>query len=71
MTRDKAKRIRARQLQGKPVHPIDAELAFERLARRTRRKLVLPKLAPEVKERANQVLLQRLGEALGWTRASA
>lgn len=71
MNRPRAKTIRARQLQGKPVAAADAELAVHRLSRVGNRRFVLPKLPAAVKERANDILLAKLAEVLGWTRAAA
>lgn len=63
MTRDEAIEVREKQLRGEPVRAVDLQDAIYILSKRRDRRLVLPKLAPEVKATLNACLCFNLGLA--------
>ena len=66
LTRAQAKEIRAKQLQGVEVNPMDLYRAIWTLSKRKDR-YHLPKLSRETREMANAVLLFNLGKAIKGT----
>jgi hypothetical protein len=65
MTKSEAIAIRTAQLNGEPVRAGDLQDAIFTLSKRRNRRFVLPKLAADVRERANAVLCFNLGRAIG------
>jgi hypothetical protein len=64
MTKEEARQIRARQLQGLPVTARELKTAIWTLSKKTDKPSV-PKLPRYVRDHANAVLIFNLGQAIG------
>lgn len=65
MTKEQARAIRAAQLRGEPVLAVDLQTAINVLATKRHRKMRIPPLRDDVRNRVNMVLMFNLGRAIG------